>query len=146
MISFNCWQIQMCLHSVYSHLARQPKQATAVSFFRFLNHTQWHSTFGRTPLDKGSARRRDLWQHTKHSQETDMSVPGGIRTRDPSKRSAADPRLRPLGHGDRHLDTALPKANILRHDIISSSALNGPIPELARPLLSSASSNFFRAY
>jgi len=37
------------------------------------------------------------WQR-KHSQETDTDVPGGIRTRNPSKRVAADPRLRPLGH------------------------------------------------
>ena len=31
---------------------------------------------------------------------TNIPGPGGIRTRDPSKRSAADPRLRPLGHWD----------------------------------------------
>jgi hypothetical protein len=31
------------------------------------------------------------WQH-KHSQETDIHVPGGIRTRNPSKRMAVDPR------------------------------------------------------
>jgi hypothetical protein len=33
------------------------------------------------------------WQR-KHSQETNIHVPRGIRTRDPSKRSAADLRLR----------------------------------------------------
>ena len=32
------------------------------------------------------------WQHCK---ETDIHAPGGIRTRNPSKRGAADPRLRP---------------------------------------------------
>jgi hypothetical protein len=30
------------------------------------------------------------WQHTQHSQETDIHAPGGIRTRNPSKRAAAD--------------------------------------------------------
>jgi hypothetical protein len=32
---------------------------------------------------------------------TDLHAPGGIETRDPSKRTAADPRLRPRGHRDR---------------------------------------------
>ena len=36
-------------------------------------------------------------QHTQHKHP----CPGGIRTRNVSKRSAADPRLRPLGHSDR---------------------------------------------
>jgi hypothetical protein len=39
------------------------------------------------------------WQQ-KHSQETNIHAPGGIRTRNPSKRAAANPRLRPLGHWD----------------------------------------------
>ena len=32
---------------------------------------------------------------------TNIHAPGGIRTRNPSNRSAADPRLRPLDHWDR---------------------------------------------
>ena len=32
---------------------------------------------------------------------TNIHAPGGIRTRNPSKWSAADPRSRPLGHWDR---------------------------------------------
>ena len=35
------------------------------------------------------------------TDNTNIHAPGGIRTRNPSKRSAADPRLRPLGHWDR---------------------------------------------
>ena len=31
---------------------------------------------------------------------TDIHAPGGIRTHNPSKRAAADPRLRPRGHWD----------------------------------------------
>ena len=106
---------------------------------RFLDHTQWRTTVGRTPLDEWSAHRRDLYlTNTQHSQETSiplegfllLSCPlfvlhpflflcidcpafcllsllmahntnihalGGIRTRNPSKRSAADARLRLLG-------------------------------------------------
>ena len=37
------------------------------------------------------------WQH---SERTTIHAPGGIRTRRPSKRSAVDTRLRPLGHWD----------------------------------------------
>jgi hypothetical protein len=39
------------------------------------------------------------WQH---SQQTDIHALGGIRTRNPIKRAAVDPRLRPRGHWDRH--------------------------------------------
>ena len=39
------------------------------------------------------------WQH---SQETYIHAAGGIRTHNPSKRAAADPRHRPRGHWDRH--------------------------------------------
>ena len=46
-----------------------------------------HTTFGRTPLDEWSARRRDSYLHnTQNSEETT----GGIRTRNPRKRAAAD--------------------------------------------------------
>jgi hypothetical protein len=43
----------------------------ASSFLRFRDHTQWHNTVGRTPLDEGSAHRRDLYltthnTHNKH--------------------------------------------------------------------------------
>jgi hypothetical protein len=59
-----------------------------------LNHT---NTLGRTTLKKKSARRRDLYLTKQQSQKTDIHAPGGIRTCNPSKRAAADPRLRPRG-------------------------------------------------
>ena len=34
---------------------------------------------------------------------TNIHAPGGIRTRNPSRQSAADPRPRPLGHWDRRI-------------------------------------------
>jgi hypothetical protein len=63
------------------------------------SHSFRHITLGRTPLDEWSARRRDLYltTHNTHSQETDIHTPGGIRTRNPNKRAAADPHLRPRG-------------------------------------------------
>jgi hypothetical protein len=44
------------------------------------------------------------WQHTQHSQQTNIHAPGGIRTRNPSRRAATDPRLRPLGLWDRPVE------------------------------------------
>jgi len=58
-----------------------------------------HTTLGRTRLDEWWARRRDLYlpTHNIHQKETSMS-PGGIRTRNPSTRAAADPHLTPRTH------------------------------------------------
>jgi hypothetical protein len=70
------------------------------------DHTQTHTTVSRTPLDEGSARRRDLYLTTQtlYKRQT-IHAPGGIRTHDPSKRSVADLRFRPGGHWDRPLNT-----------------------------------------
>ena len=70
----------------------------------FLDHTQRSTTVGRPPLDEWSACRRDLYL-TTHSQQTNIHVPGGIRTHDLSRRAAADLRLRPHGYWDRHVST-----------------------------------------
>ena len=114
-----------------------PTRAKVASFLRFLDHTQWHTTYGRTPLDEGSAHRRNLYRITYNTHKrqdihapdgislcltlyfivllcphcpgfafcpllynihnTNIHTPGGIQTHNPSKRAAADPRLRPLG-------------------------------------------------
>jgi hypothetical protein len=47
-----------------------------------------------------SPTQRLLPHNTQHSQETDIHAPGGIRTQNPSKRAASDPRLRQRGHRD----------------------------------------------
>ena len=40
------------------------------------------------------------WQNTTLTRK-DIHAPGGIRTRHPSQRPVADPRLKPRGHRDR---------------------------------------------
>jgi len=62
-----------------------------------VTHT-YRRTVDRT-LDEGSARRRDLYLVTQHLQGTFHAL-GEIRTRNPSKRAAADLRLRRHGHWD----------------------------------------------
>jgi hypothetical protein len=49
-----------------------------------------------------SQKQRPSNDNTKQSQQTDIHALGGIRTRNPSKRVVADPRLRPRGHWDQH--------------------------------------------
>jgi hypothetical protein len=67
-----------------------------------------------TPLDERSARRRDLYQTT---HETDIHNTGKIRTHNPSKREAADPRLRTRGHWNRLLIYIGPVINGIPEDI-----------------------------
>jgi hypothetical protein len=66
--------------------------------FFSLDYTQAHTTFGRTPLDGGLARRRDLCLTRKTLYKTNIHPPGWIRTRNPRKSSAADQRFRLCGH------------------------------------------------
>jgi len=52
-----------------------PTPAMASTFLmRFLDHTQWRTKVGRTPLDEWSARRRDLCltTHNNHNRQTSM--------------------------------------------------------------------------
>jgi hypothetical protein len=53
--------------------------------------------------DQPDARDLSLPDNTQHSQETDIHASGGIRTHNPSKRAAVDPRLTPRGQWDRRL-------------------------------------------
>jgi hypothetical protein len=70
------WHIPMYY---YFHWHCSPAQAMASSFMRFLDRTR--ATASRTPLDKRSARRRDLHltTHNKHP------CPQWVRTHDRSR-------------------------------------------------------------
>ena len=78
-----------------------PQWARAPSFTRFLYHTQRRTTIGKTPLDKWSARRRDLYLTTLNTHNRDIHASGGFRTHNLSKRVAADVHFRRRGHCDR---------------------------------------------
>jgi hypothetical protein len=103
-----------------------------------MTHTHTH-TLGRTPLDEGSARRRDLYltTHDIHKKHSHASV--GIRTRNPRKRAAADPRLRRRGHRDRpravlrankyHMNFPGVKPGLLRWDT-SHCRVSGSIQDI----------------
>jgi hypothetical protein len=85
----------------FFHGSSAPSGPRPPHFWAF-NTSLRHTTLGWTPLDDWSARRRDLYLtiHNTHNRQNFMP-PGEIRTRNPSKRVAADLRLRPRGHRDR---------------------------------------------
>ena len=87
-------------HTFYFTMAQKHLWARASSLSRIYDHTQDtpHSiwilwTKSRTVAETST------WQHT--TLTTDTHVSGGIRTLNPSKRAAADPRLRSRGHRGR---------------------------------------------
>jgi len=58
-----------CSFSYYFHLAQQPPSGPGPSSFtRFLERTQFRTTFDRTPLEEGSALRRDLYLTTHNTR------------------------------------------------------------------------------
>ena len=106
-----CYLKFICIHIFFPLWHCDPTRVMASSFLRFLDRAQ-RTTVGRTPLDEWSARRGDLYLTThQHSQQTNIDAPGGIRTHDLSWRAAADLRLRPRGHWDRHMYTYIRPEN-----------------------------------
>ena len=111
-----------------------PQWARASSFTWFLDHTQRRTTVGRNPLDKWSARRRDLY-FTPHNTHNIHPCNRRIRTHNPSKRAAADPRLIPRGDWDRlmcycRITKGLPKCDSLHRHLTVDSSFNSPVREV----------------
>ena len=75
--------------------ATAPSGSMAASFTKFLDHTQRRTTVGTTPLNEWSARLGDLYltTHNTHSRQINIHAPGEIRTRNLSRRAAADIKL-----------------------------------------------------
>ena len=47
----------------------------AFSFLRLLEHTQRRTTVGRTPLEEGSASRKDLYPTVQNTHNRQTSMP-----------------------------------------------------------------------
>jgi hypothetical protein len=95
-----CLFCLFCLFVCFRHDSRP--WARVCSFTRFLDHTQRRTTFGRTPLDEWSARRRDIYLTTHNTHVID--TPGGIQTDNLDGRANSTWRLRPHGYWDRHFN------------------------------------------
>jgi hypothetical protein len=79
--------------SFFSHGTATPSGQRPPHCRRF-TITLRHTTLGRTPLDEGSARRRDLYVTTYNTHKRQTSVTyGRIRKHNVSKRATADPLL-----------------------------------------------------
>ena len=126
----------MCILIILTELfaAQQPASGPGPSHYLDFTITLRHITLGRTALEEWSARHRDLYltAHTKHTGER-HSYTDGNRTRNPSKRAAADPCLIPLGHWDRQakrhqLEFTIPCIdNVIWFSCISWLLKMGPI-------------------
>ena len=97
-----------CVYLCVSHYQQtfflwrcDPTGVMASSFLRFLRSQTTHQSAGLLWTSDQLDAETSTWQNTQHSQQTSMP-PGGIRTHDLSRRAAADLRLTPCGHWDRH--------------------------------------------
>jgi hypothetical protein len=63
---------------IFFSMARQPYMGLGLLVSsRLHDHTVRHTTVGRTPLDEGPARRRDLYlTHNTHKRQTSMPPVG----------------------------------------------------------------------
>jgi hypothetical protein len=103
------WQFFYCAIASPSE-ARPPRRRGFAIILR-------HFTLDRTLLDELSAQRINLYltSNNTHKRQTSMP-PGGIRTCNPSKLVAANPRLRPQCHRD---PTAVSLRNVaLYNDVL----------------------------
>jgi hypothetical protein len=72
------------------------------------SHSDTPHSLGLLWISNQLVAETSTWQHTSHTTE-DIHVPGVIRTRNPSKRTAADQHLNPRGHWDRRIKIWLSK-------------------------------------
>ena len=78
----NCVERDIPVILVLKLLGWFQTRVMASSFLRFLDHTQRRTKVSRTPLDKLSARRRDLYltTHNTHNRQTSMPPVGSEPT------------------------------------------------------------------
>ena len=87
-----------------------------------MTHTHTHSV--RLFWGVGDrTSQRTLPDKKGHSQQTDRDDPDGIRTRNPNKRGASDPRLTSRGHRDLHLIILISFFYYFPAHLLESSAL-----------------------
>ena len=87
-----------CIVSTFFQWRNSPTRALDASLLRFLDHT--HLVVLLRKSDQHIGEAATYTTYIKHNRPT--SMPSAIRTRNPSNQAAADLRLRPYGHRDRH--------------------------------------------
>jgi hypothetical protein len=120
------WRTQLVYITFYIQVQfillwrNSPTGAHAASFLRVHDHRLTHN-IRQDPSGRAiSTSQRPLPNITHNTQEKYIHAADGIRTRNPSKRAAEDPRFRQRGHRDRPSSTITSrKSHKLRHWIHS---------------------------
>ena len=73
------------------------------------SHSTTHHSRQDSSIRVISPTHRPLPDNTRHSQQTNIHVPGGIRTHNLRRRAAVDLRLRSRGHWDRLMSFLRPE-------------------------------------
>ena len=89
----------LIVKTMFVTMVQQPLGGQGPPHYRAFTITLGHPTIGTTPLDEWSVRLRDLYL-TTHNTRDRHHTPRGIRSRYPSKRTAADPHFRPRNNWD----------------------------------------------
>jgi hypothetical protein len=89
------------------HEATSPKMSSAPSLSRLHDYIQTHHNPYVSSGRIIGPSQRPLPDTTQQSKDTDILTLSGFRSRHPSKRAAADPRLRPLTRSDSSLKCGL---------------------------------------
>jgi hypothetical protein len=84
-----------------------------------------HTTLARTRLTRDRpAAETSTRQHTTLTTDRHPRPPDEIRTRNPNKRSAADPRFRPRGYRDRLTITYANQTVFIGHRVQEMQSVN----------------------
>ena len=100
--TWECWMwLRKCFLFILIVLRTHCRCRGSLLHLTTLNDTLTH-ILGRTPLDEGSARRRDLYLTKHNTPKRQSSIPSaGFEPTIPAREGPPDPRLRPHGHWDR---------------------------------------------
>jgi hypothetical protein len=66
--------------NLFHPVAQQPTSGTGPPYYRGFTITLRHATFGRTPLEDSSARRRDLYLTSHNTHNRDIHSPEGFES------------------------------------------------------------------
>jgi len=96
------WKHLLCKTIFFVLWRCGPTRTMASSFMSLLDHTKRRTTVGRTPLDKLSSRRRDIYL-TIHNTHNKHPCPRGDSNPKSQEASGHRPTPEPRGQWDLHL-------------------------------------------
>jgi hypothetical protein len=100
-----CFLLSFSFWPLYTYSLKVWEITVAPDHTQWLTHTHTHThtqSVGLLWTSDQSDAETSTWQHT--ALTIDIHAPTGIPTHNCSKRTAADPRLRPYGHLNRRKD------------------------------------------